>query len=322
MISRCFLASRLPTALGVVSVIAATGCGVRTPLTDGLQEEPVVADDAGKAPPAASDGSAADARDDAEADAGPGPTDAAADVALPTTNLGNVFLTSGAYQSGAVQTLVARAVFYPVVAATGCTIASIEGCTLETCAAPDTDAGYASAGSLAIGGGLYPLVLQPDTGGVYVPVPGGDGGPLTLWHGGEELLVTSSGATVPAFAASVVAPRQVTVLTKAPGQVARDAALPFSWFGASAGSLTVDLATSAAASSYYLECRFDVGAGAGAIPQAALAALPAGVGKLTVSTSNRTTVRTEIGSWQVDVFAQTNANGPDGLEYVATVAIP
>ena len=216
-----------------------------------------------------------------------------------------------------MQTLVARAVFYPSVAASGCSVTSIEGCTLETCTAPGAPPSYASAGSIAIAGGLYPLVLQPDTGGVYVPAS--DGGSLTLWHGGEGLIVTSSGGAVPAFAADLVAPRQVTVLTKMPTQIPRGGALPFSWFGASAGSLAVDLMTSAAAASYYLECQLDVGAAAGVIPQAALAALPAGVGRLTISTVSRSI--TSAGSWQVDVFAQTNANGPDGLEYVATVSI-
>ena len=318
MIGR-FLDVRFSAGLGVVSLAGATviACGIRTPLTDGLHDESLAAGDAGKgaaAPPA-------DAAPGADAaDSGPAIGDAGADVALPPTNLGNILLTSGAYQSGTIQTLKGSAAFYSSVAASGCSVAPVGGCTLETCTPTGVAYPYASAGVIDVSGGLYPLVLQAGSGGLYAPpAPAGDGGALTLWHGGETLIMTASGRDVPPFAINLTAPRQITMVSPLPSLIARSADLWFSWFGASAGMLTVDLNASAGPVSYYLECQFDVGAGGAAIPQAALAALPAGVGTLTVSTVSKSEVST--GGWKVIAFAQTNANGPDGLEYVETVGV-
>lgn len=310
---------RLPSLAGLMGLVLVAGCGVRTPLTD-LYVEPLAASDAGKG---SSVGTVpvADAGVDAgelASDAGEVVSDAEADVALPSSNLGNVFLTSGAYQSGAVQTLKAQAAFYPSVPAAGCSVALVGGCRLETCGpSTTTTSGLASAGSIAISGGQYPLLLQPGQGNVYTPVS--DGGSLALWHGGEGMIVTSSGADVPAFAANLVAPRQVSVLTPMPHLIPKTSALPFSWFGASAGKVVIDLNTSDVNSAYYLECSFDVGEGTGALPSAALAALPGGAGVLTIGTVSKSVVF--AGGWQIDAFAQTNANGPDGLEYTGTMPI-
>ena len=245
-------------------------------------------------------------------------------MALPATNLGDILLTSGSYEGGAIQTLVAKAVFYPSVLASGCSVAPIAGCRLETCTAQGAPPpALAHAGVIAVGGGLYPLVLQPDQGGVYGPVastPASDGGPMSLWTGGEELSVASTGGAVPPFNVSVVAPRQLSVATPLPTKIARDADLAFEWSGASAGRVTIDVNATAAATAYYLECKFDVAAGAGSLPKEALAALPAGVGVLTVSSVTRAQV--SDGAWTVVALAQTNASGADGVEYTSIVAIP
>jgi hypothetical protein len=302
------------------SAVLVAGCGVRTPLTDVLHVEPLAATDAGKDAAVVTVPGDAETPEtpDAGVDAAATVSDAEADVALPTSNLGNVFLTSGAYQSGAVQTLKAQAAFYPSVPAAGCSVALVGGCKLETCGPSSaTTSGLASAGSIAVSGGLYPLLLQPGLGNVYEPAS--DGGSLALWHGGEGLIVTSSGGQVPAFAANLTAPRQVSVLTPMPLLIPKTSALPFTWFGDSAGNVVIDLNTTNATGAYYLECSFDVGAGAGSLPAAALAALPGGAGVLTIGTASKSIVY--AGGWQIDAFAQTNANGPDGLEYTGTMPI-
>jgi hypothetical protein len=306
--------------VGAVAALVA-GCGARSPL-DGTLIEIVYVDDAGPAHvidaaigvDSGNGGSGFDA-----ADTGSGePDDAAmlADVALPPADLGNVLLTSGSYEDGTIQPLIAQAVFYPSVAATGCSIAPLDGCTLETCVAgAGSTAPLVGAGSITITGGAYPLVLtEPTPDSVYGPAM--DGGLLALWNGGEGLVVTASGDVVPAFAGSLIAPTQVTVTTPMPSSIVRSSPLALSWSGASAGKLTVDLSAGTGTNDYYLECQFDVSAGTGTIPAAALAVLPAGSAGMTVSTLDRVDV--EDGAWTVQIFAQTNASDTSGAEYEGT----
>ena len=300
--------------------VAVVGCGVRTPLEPPLVEI-VFADSGvsavGSLSPVDS-GASVDASDAAEERLEDG--SASDDVALPPGDLGNVVLTSGAYQNGAMQTLVAQAVFYPSVTATGCTVAPVAaGCTLETCAGePNGPAPLAGAGTIDVTGGFYPLVLDEQTPSTpYAPVV--NGGSLTLWHGGEDLVVTASGGVVPAFTGDVVAPTQVTVLTPMPQAVSRASALSFSWFGASAGKLTVDLGDMGASADYYLECQFDVGAQTAEIPPQVLQMLPAGTARLTVSTVDR--IEVGAGPWEVKIFAQTDANDMNGEDYSAILPL-
>ena len=303
----------------VLGLVAGVACGVRTPLSEPTYEGTFVeGTDAGTivtiSRPDATivDAQGTDEGEDAGVDG------ANADVALPPDNLGNVILTSGDYASGTIPTLAAQAVFFPSVTATGCSIAPVvAGCTLETCTSATTSAPVTSAGSIAVTGGAFPLLLA-QSGVTYAPVA--EAGALALWKGGEDLVVTASGATVPAFVGDVVAPTQVTVLTAMPTTISRGAPLTFSWFGASAGALTVNLsATSSAGADYYLECQFDVGVGSGVVPAEALTTMPAGIAGLTVSTMDRTNVT--AGSWVISIFAQTNANDTNDAQYAGDVEL-
>ncbi len=198
---------------------------------------------------------------------------AGVDIALPATDLGDIVLTSGTYQSGAKQELEATGVFYPSVTQTGCTVVGIDGCTLERCV--DSYPTIVGAGSIAVAGGLYPLLLTPGAVGVYGP-EADDGGALTLWHGGETLVVSGSGGAVPPFTGSVVAPMQVTVLTPMPGLVARGEGFGVQWFQASPGRVAVDFTTVVENGHDYLDCQFDVATAYGTVPPDALSALPPG----------------------------------------------
>jgi hypothetical protein len=312
----------LPCLRGLLFCAPLVACGIRTPLE--LEEASLTIEkDAGHPviAPVVDAGAPFDA--DTHVDSGEAIDDAGAgiDVALPAADLGDILLTSGAYSSGSGQTLKTAAVFYPSVAATGCTVALVAGCKIETCTATTPGgAPLASAGSIAITGGAYPLVLQPGSGNLYgTPVPDGDSGVEVLWHGNETLHVSASGADVPAFTADVLAPTQVTVVTQLPTSISRLNPFDVSWFKKSAGQVAVDVSSTAGGTSYYLECLFDVAAGFGEVPQAALAQIAGGTGTLSVFTVTKQTV--SAGGWTVGTFAQTDANDPNGAEWAGPIGI-
>ena len=304
--------------LGAVVILAAStlACGVRTPLADSLSEA-TLSKDAGEVPPPPS----GDAAPDAAAAVPDATTDASglADVALPSMDLGNILLTSGSYADGGVQTLAAEAQFFPSVAVTGCVVAEVAGCTVETCQLAGPGLGtVVSAGAISVSGGSYPLVMEQVNGGQYGAVFD-DGGSTALWRGGEQLTVQAAGGDVPAFAQDVVTPTEVMILTPMPPLLSRAAPFAFSWLGASAGLLTVDASETVGATSFYAECQFDVAAGTGTVPRETLQQLPRGAVLLTVSTVNRSAVG--AGPWLIKTFVQTNASDPSGLEYTRTVEL-
>jgi hypothetical protein len=290
---------------------AVVACGVRTPLND--EELVVVYVEAG-----------------APASVGPSPKDAsspskaldasdaneAPDVALPPTDLGNVLLTSGPSEDGGAQSFSASASFFPSVAATGCNIEALFGCTLETCVGT-TDDVLVSAGTIEVAGGLYPLTLVQQGNGTYGP---SDDAGAPLWQGGESLVIASSGGVVPSFTVRVVAPRQIDVDTMFPSSIARTTQFSVDWDGVSTGMVAVDLSVQGASKAYYLECQFDPQTTVhGVVPANALAALPAGSALLTVSTLQRTDVT--AGSWTISTFVQTNGTSPYTGEYTGVVRL-
>jgi hypothetical protein len=310
---------RGPFAAVVILVGSSTACGVRTSLLDDLGEAAPYEDAAAPTPDAAA--STPDATASSGAD-GEGASDAgdSADVALPATDLGDIFLTSGGvYADASVEALVAEAQFFPSVAATGCVVSAVAGCTFETCpTAVEGPGAFASAGAITVTGGGFPLELDQTDGGEYAPLPNG-GSATALWVGGEALTVSAAGDTVPSFVEEVAAPTQLTVLTPMPPILSRAAPFAFSWLGASAGQVTVDVSEPGGATGSFLECQFDVATGTGTVPREALSQLPPGTVLLTVSTVTLTTV--SPGPWLVRTFLQTNAADPTGLEYSGDVSL-
>jgi hypothetical protein len=310
-------------SFGFLAALAAlAGCGIRTPLDLDDAVTGITEKDAGHAGtvPIADAGPALDASVPVDASSGIDDGGATADVALPAVDLGDIILTSGAYTGGKSGTLNASAVFYPSVTATGCSVALVAGCKLETCASPAGGAPLANAGTISITGGAYPLVLTPGSGDLYSTPPSNeDSGVLALWYGGEQLQVSASGADVPAFAASLVAPSQITVVTQMPTSITRSEPFDVSWFKKSVGQVAVDVSSTAGPTSYYLECLFDVAAGLGEVPQAALAQIAGGTGTLSVFTVSKVTVT--AGGWTVGTYAETDANDPNGVEWTGAVGI-
>jgi hypothetical protein len=311
-------------ALAVLASVASlvTACGVRSSLEGDLEAS---------AEPAASpfDGGAPEASARADAGTKHDAHDAAPDVALPATDLGDILLTSGRYASGTVQAFKAEAQFVPRVADTGCAIylADSSGtCTIEVCSGKMYP--LASAGALEVTGGTYPLALAQGKGGVYSPLAdrdasdagdAGDAGLPSLWLGGEELTVTATGDVVPPFAARVVTPSEIMIQTPRPERLLRQAPFAISWLGASAGDVVVDIEQPSAQPPFYFECRFDVGAGVAVVPTEALGLLPPGPATLSISTENRGSV--VAGSWLVKTFARTHAADLEGHEYAEPVTL-
>ncbi len=331
-----FASMRRTPALGLGFVVAiatgvaaagTSGCGVRTPLGEELGGAGLAKGNEGAADAGVPDvgPTSVGASPDAGAAGDAGGEDASAedanlddDGALPATDLGDVLFTSGVYGNGAMPTLAATAVFYPSVSATGCAVTEVAGCMLEVCTALNNSE-LVGAGTIAMSGGAYPVVLEETSPGQYGLPVYGDGGVLAAWHGGEQLFVSGAGETVPAFSASLTAPTQVTVTTPVPGMIARSTPFTLAWFQASAGRLEIALKVAGGSTQSYLSCGFDVASGTGVVPAEALGALPAGNAGIAVQTVVERTVA--AGPWEVRVFAQADAQDATGAEWRGSVGL-
>jgi hypothetical protein len=249
-----------------------------------------------------------------------GPADAPEDVALPARDLGNVFLTSGAYDNGAVETIAASAAFFTDVSQSGCSVQRVGGagdsCTLEICAPPTGPQTLSNAGIIQVSGGAFPLVMQQDsTGGYDLAV---DGGLRPLWLGGESLTIDANGADVPPFTARLTAPTQIIFTLPFPTMITRTQPVALEWLGDSGGKVAFDLAVTASSTRTYLECRFDPAAKQGIVPTRVLSLLPASAtATLSISTLDQSDVH--AGGWLVKTFAQTYASDQSGAACNALV---
>ncbi len=212
----------------------------------------------------------------------------------------------------------ANATFLPDGPAFACAAQNFGPCTFYSCHAPpptESDGGSgpaANAGAIDVGGGSQAIHFAPRADGTYDPLT------LTgaVWSGGEMLTVDAAGNAVPFFHGAIAAPRLATV--GAPGlpasdwMVDRTIDLAFTWSGVSSEKLLVSFGSNSA-DPIEVECVFTGSDGAGTVPAASLALLPAGSGYFQVVSRGEDTL--QAGPWQVRFRADADALAPDGTPF-------
>jgi hypothetical protein len=159
---------------------------------------------------------------------------------------------------------------------------------------------YRSAGVVTISGLDMPVSLAPTGSGVTLY---SDSSSFTnsLFSGGESLTFSATGAAVPAFTATLVAPSLIDLQSPAvpangvPFVLDRSADLIFAWSGGGFGTVDVTFSDSTNAA---VDCNFPSSAGTGTIPEAALAALaPNAAGFFQINVQSY--VEQTIGGWTI-----------------------
>ncbi len=169
-------------------------------------------------------------------------------------------------------------------------LAEADGCL----SAPDTPGSSLAAGAIAITGTTAPITLaQERDGDVYVPT---SPPPPDLFTAGETLTVTSTGATVPAFSGSVVAPVELGAVGF-PAPLARSAPATMTW-AAGAADFMIILIASATSTQGAILCRVP-DTGSFTLSPAALALLPAAVTEVRIVTYRVEETEVAAGAWRV-----------------------
>jgi hypothetical protein len=165
----------------------------------------------------------------------------------------------------------------------------------------DLDAGapYVSAGSMTLAGGKLSSALPFDAAndGTYVI----DDTRLDL-DPAETATVTASGAQVPAFMQSVVAPPALVLTKPKPDssgtyQISTSADLAVTWTGGQAGN-TATLTGYTAGTTYSFVCTWDASVGQGTVPAAILTQL-AGQAYSAIEWLQDTTVKIDAGAYSI-----------------------
>ncbi len=180
---------------------------------------------------------------------------------------------------------------------------------------------YASAGTIMVSGGNEDLAMVPEAGN-YTPYQSDS----PLFTGGETLEVSAAGGSVPAFETSLTAPGHLTVTGPmlpigSPYPLDRSQDLILTWEGASAGVVEVRLAgpQELPQPQTSIHCVFDVAAGQGTIPKAALDRVTlTGTGTLAVDVAAETEVVT-AGWGPVNIRASVQALKANGVQYATSV---
>jgi hypothetical protein len=169
---------------------------------------------------------------------------------------------------------------------------------------------YVSAGAITISGGAgQPISLVPDASNRYSPFSM----PAELFPAGQTINLAASGATAPAYTASVTMPGQVTITSpaKPAGSLAvtRSQDFTITW-----SSQMTDIVEVSASSNpdpnTELVCAFPAAAGSGTVPAALLAMLPAGMGGMSVTSWE--TVQNRVNDWSLFFSVFRTGLWPDG----------
>src|SRR5207247_2522715 len=149
-----------------------------------------------------------------------------------------------------------------------CRTTTVGPCTITECSSFGT-VHVDDAGALTIAGGLSTLMFAYDS-----PTTGYRETTTTTsppWPPGSPLTMNATGATVPAFTASVVMPPQLTITapaaptTGATLTVSRAGALTFTW-DAAATTIQLTFDTPGVTPFAAVQCTFDGAAGRGTVP--------------------------------------------------------
>lgn len=196
---------------------------------------------------------------------------------------------------------------------TACTGQVLGECSLYTCPTEFPPTTYHSAGTITITGATRPITLTPMTDKIYETYV-----TQALFGGGENLRASATGDDIVAFAGMVTAPARITITAPAApgsGSLTIDRAQPFhaTWTGASTGNVVLRFSGPTGAT---LACSYAASAGAAEVPAAALAMVPAGLGRFDASTE--TLEQIDAGDWRINLQATFDAVWTD-MDVVSNV---
>lgn len=173
-------------------------------------------------------------------------------------------------------------------------IASADNCLTVA----DQPGSSLAAGSITVTGTATTVTLaQEQPGEVYRPSAIT---PADLFTAGDTLTVTSTGATVPAFSATVVAPADIGTVAF-PASLSRSAPATMTWTAASADSLMI-LVTSTTTTPGAMLCQAP-DTGTFTFSTAALALLPAALTEVQIVTYRVNETEAMAGAWKLFVRA-------------------
>jgi hypothetical protein len=270
--------------------------------------------DAAAPPPGEGGVDAGDTGDGGRDDAPDGSGSDASDGAPPSTGTGLIRIINVAEEGYPSSRFNAeQATFH--AGSIGCPTTTIAGCTITKCAGgvalPDTN-----AGTLTIGGGTaskppYSILLDYQQNHYYAQAESQG----SYFVPGDTLTVTTLGAIVPGFTASVVAPYTVNMTAPICNRpqctdltIDRTADLTVTWTGGA--NETVEFRQSTfnrtTGNTVTLVCPFTAPAQTGAVPAAAMSALERAdsnvAGLITLGTTKKSTM--QVGGWTISVDAR------------------
>jgi len=188
----------------------------------------------------------------------------------------------------------------------------IEGCTLYTdnasCAQVPHD-----AGTITIQSPMSTTILTFDQPSLDSPTP--------LFAPGQVVTMSGTGAEVPAFSGSVVAPTPVKVTSPSlagPLTITMAQGLPLAW-QPTTGRVVAYISSATAAEYRTLSCEFNGAAGVGSMPPAALSAHGAGSAHFFVYSVASTT--TMAGPWPVGLFVESQGTDTQGFDAQVDVTL-
>lgn len=170
-----------------------------------------------------------------------------------------------------------------------------------------------SAGTLTFDGAAVPIALAPDAHDLYGYY---DNQSALVWSGGDTLTVTASGADVPPFQLSAVAPSLVTMTApetpNARLTLDRTQDLTVSWSGGVTGTVQLALDANTATRLTEIVCEAPAAEGSVVVPQAALATLLAAPTTRWWSLTNIANVQQQVGGYLLYWNLASFGGGSDG----------
>lgn len=145
---------------------------------------------------------------------------------------------------------------------------------------------------------------------------------VPLFSPGQTVKISSTGAEVPAFSGTVVAPSPVALLSPSfdgPLDVTMSEGLPLTWEPAEGHVLAFLTNEGSGAASRLLTCVFDAASGAGTMPPEALLAYGPGTVEFIVYANGQTTIL--AGDWPVNLFVDIQAKDPLGNDTQTPVTL-
>lgn len=236
---------------------------------------------------------------------------------------GYVYARSVNNTSGKFSSLVAAFYGQPY---TSCTVMMSGACLIQTCPVSQPPPPFVSAGNLTLSGGARTITLMPRADKGYTV---SSDGTQALWSGGEMLSFSATGADVPAFTASLVAPGPIAITSPtAPSgggklSVSRTSDLTMTWTGGGSAQFRggITAVYNNGASSAAVVCTAPASAGSFTIPASLIGQLPQSPTSAGLFGASAAKKQVVSGSYAFTFDASFDANGPGNTSYLVQIQL-